>query len=229
MRLFGEDILPLALEHVVLAVVPVLIGLVISLLLGWWAWRVPLVRRIVVPLTGVLYTVPSLALFVVMPLILGTRILDPVNVVAALVLYAVALLVRSVVDGLDDVSDDVMTAAVAMGYRPFGLLVGVQLPLAVPVLIGGLRVATVSSFSLVAVGAIIGQGALGALFTQGFERFYTAQIVFGLVSIVVLALVFDALWVLVGRLLAPWTRASRPARGSERAPAADDVSVGAGV
>lgn len=224
MRLFGEDVLPLAGEHVVLAVVPVLIGLVISLVLGWWAWRVPIVRRILVPLTGVLYTIPSLALFVVMPLILGTRILDPVNVVAALVLYAVALLVRSVVDGLDDVPDDVMTSAVAMGYRPFGLLLGVQLPLAVPVLIGGLRVATVSSFSLVAVGAIIGQGALGALFTQGFERFYTAQIVFGLVSIVVLALVFDALWVLVGRLLAPWTAASRG-----RSRAADDTAVGTGV
>jgi osmoprotectant transport system permease protein len=223
-RLFGEDVLPLAGEHVVLAVVPVLIGLVISLVLGWWAWRVPIVRRILVPLTGVLYTIPSLALFVVMPLILGTRILDPVNVVAALVLYAVALLVRSVVDGLDDVPDDVMTAAVAMGYRPFGLLVGVALPLAVPVLIGGLRVATVSSFSLVAVGAIIGQGALGALFTQGFERFYTAQIVFGLVSIVVLALVFDALWVLVGRLLAPWTAASR---GPSRE--ADDATAGTGA
>jgi osmoprotectant transport system permease protein len=188
---------------------------------------VPAVRRILVPLTGVLYTIPSLALFVVMPLILGTRILDPVNVVAALVLYAVALLVRSVVDGLDDVPDDVMTAAVAMGYRPFGLLVGVALPLAVPVLIGGLRVATVSSFSLVAVGAIIGQGALGALFTQGFERSYTAQIVFGLVSIVVLALIFDGLWVLVGRLLAPWTTVSAASRrGSDRSPAADDAGVG---
>lgn len=227
MRLFGEDILPLAGEHVVLAVVPVLIGLVISLVLGWWAWRVPLVRRILVPLTGVLYTIPSLALFVVMPLILGTRILDPLNVAAALVLYAVALLVRSVVDGLDDVPDDVMTSATAMGYRPFGLLVGVQLPLAVPVLVGGLRVATVSSFSLVAVGAIIGQGALGALFTQGFERFYTGQIVFGLVSIVVLALVLDALWVLVGRLLAPWTAATRG--GSDRSRAADDATVGAGA
>ncbi|MCD2197496.1 ABC transporter permease subunit [Actinomycetospora endophytica] len=226
MRLFGEDILPLAAEHVVLAVVPVLIGLVISLVLGWWAWRVPAVRRVLVPLTGVLYTIPSLALFVVMPLILGTRILDPLNVAAALVLYAVALLVRTVVDGLDEVPDDVMTAAVAMGYRPGGLLVGVQLPLAVPVLIGGLRVATVSSFSLVAVGAIIGQGALGALFTQGFERFYTAQIVFGLVSIVVLALIFDALWVLVGRLLAPWTRA---ARGPGRSAAEDDATVGARV
>ncbi|MFC5061238.1 ABC transporter permease [Actinomycetospora atypica] len=214
MRLFGADILPLALEHIVLALVPVFVGLVVSLPLGWWAWRAPAARRILLPVTGVLYTIPSLALFVVMPIILGTRILDPVNVVVALTVYAVALLVRSVVDGLDEVPDEVMTAAVAMGYRPFGLLTGVQLPLAVPVLIAGVRVATVSSFSLVAVGAIIGQGALGTLFTQGFERFYTAQIVFGLVAIVVLALVLDAVWVLVGRLLAPWARrVTSPAKG----------------
>ncbi|MEJ2868814.1 ABC transporter permease subunit [Actinomycetospora sp. OC33-EN08] len=214
MRLFGEDILPLAGEHVVLALVPVLLGLVISLPLGWWAWRSRGARRILLPLTGVLYTIPSLALFVVMPILLGTRILDPVNVAVALTVYAVALLVRSVVDGLDEVPSEVLTAGVAMGYRPLGLLVGVQLPLAVPVLIAGMRVATVSSFSLVAVGAIIGQGALGALFTQGFERFYTAQIVFGLLAIVVLALLFDALWVLVGRLLAPWSRPNRRARPS---------------
>lgn len=206
MRLFGADILPLALEHIVLALVPVFIGLIVSLPLGWWAWRSRAARSILLPVTGVLYTIPSLALFVVMPIILGTRILDPVNVVVALSVFAVALLVRSVVDGLDEVPDEVMTAAVAMGYRPLGLLTGVQLPLAVPVLIAGVRVASVSSFSLVAVGAIIGQGALGTLFTQGFERFYTAQIVFGLVAIVVLALVLDAVWVLVGRLLAPWAR-----------------------
>ncbi|MCD2189179.1 ABC transporter permease [Actinomycetospora soli] len=210
MRLFGADILPLAAEHIVLALVPVLLGLVISLPLGWWAWRSRGARRILLPLTGVLYTIPSLALFVVMPIVLGTRILDPVNVVVALTVYAVALLVRSVVDGLDEVPSEVLTAGVAMGYRPLGLLVGVQLPLAVPVLIAGVRVAAVSSFSLVAVGAIIGQGALGALFTQGFERFYTAQIVFGLVSILVLALVVDALLMLLGRLLAPWAAARAP-------------------
>ncbi|MDL5157145.1 ABC transporter permease [Actinomycetospora termitidis] len=216
MRLFGEDVLPLAAEHIVLALVPVLLGLVISLPLGWWAWRSRGARRILLPLTGVLYTIPSLALFVVMPILLGTRILDPVNVAVALTVYAVALLVRSVVDGLDEVPSEVMTAGVAMGYRPLGLLVGVQLPLAVPVLVAGMRVATVSSFSLVAVGAIIGQGALGALFTQGFERFYTAQIVFGLLAIVILALLFDALWVLVGRLLAPWNRrVARPTSSVE--------------
>ncbi|GLZ54788.1 ABC transporter permease subunit [Actinomycetospora sp. NBRC 106378] len=212
MRLFGADILPLAAEHIVLALVPVLLGLVISLPLGWWAWSSRGARRILLPLTGVLYTIPSLALFVVMPLVLGTRILDPVNVVVALTIYAVALLVRSVVDGLDEVPGEVLTAGVAMGYRPLGLLFGVQLPLAVPVLVAGVRVAAVSSFSLVAVGAIIGQGALGTLFTQGFERFYTAQIVFGLVSILVLALVIDGLLMLLGRLLAPWAAARAPQR-----------------
>ena len=221
MRLFGDDVLALAVQHVVLALVPVLLGLVIALVVGWWAYRWRPARRVLLPLSGVLYTVPSLALFVVMPLILGTRILDPLNVVVALTVYAVALLLRTVVDALDSVDPTVTTAATALGYRPFGLLVGVQLPLAVPVLVAGIRVASVSSFSLVAVAALVGRGALGTLFTSGFQRDYTAMIVVGGLLIVVLAFLADALWLLLGRLLAPWS-----SRAGASAPAAAAAGTG---
>ena len=207
MRLFGEDLVSLSLEHVVLAVVPVLLGLVIALVLGALAHRWRPLRRVLLPFSGVLFTIPSLALFVVMPLVLGTQILDPLNVVVALTVYAVALLVRTVVDGLDDVDATVTLSGTAMGYRPLGLLLGVQLPLAVPVLVAGVRVASVTSFSLVAVAALVGRGALGTLFTTGFERDYPAEILVGGLLILVLAFVVDALWVLAGRLLTPWQSA----------------------
>jgi osmoprotectant transport system permease protein len=210
--LFGEDVLALAAQHVVLALLPVVLGLVIALPIGWWAHRSRIARRVLLPASGVLYTVPSLALFVVMPLILGTRILDPVNVVVALTVYSVALLVRTVADALDAVPTTVTTAATAVGYRPLGLLFGVQLPLTVPVLVAGIRVASVSSFSLVAVAAIIGQGALGTLFTTGFERDYPAEIVVGGLLILVLAFAADGLWLLLGRVLAPWQREQREQR-----------------
>lgn len=207
MRAFGYDLGGLITAHVVLAIVPVLAGLVIALPLGWLAHRSRAARTVLVPLSGALYTVPSLALLVAMPLILGTRILDPVNVAVALTVYTVALLVRSVADALDAVPATVTTAAVAVGYRPLGLLLGVQLPLAVPVLTAGVRVASVSSFSLVTVGALIGVESLGSLFTSGFEQDYPAEIVTGLVLVIVLAFLADALWLLAGRLLAPWDRA----------------------
>lgn len=210
--LFGEDVLALAVQHVVLALLPVVLGLVIALPVGWWAHRSRIARRVLLPASGVLYTVPSLALFVVMPLILGTRILDPVNVVVALTVYSVALLVRTVADALDAVPTTVTTAATAVGYRPLGLLFGVQLPLTVPVLVAGVRVASVSSFSLVAVAAIIGQGALGTLFTTGFQRDYPAEIVVGGVLILVLAFAADGLWLLLGRVLAPWQHQQREQR-----------------
>jgi osmoprotectant transport system permease protein len=202
----------LTLQHLGFALPPVIIGLVLAIPLGWLANRTSTGRTIVINLAGLLYTVPSLALFVVMPLILGTRILDPVNVVVALTVYSVALLVRTVADALDAVPSTVTTAATAVGYRPLGLLFGVQLPLTVPVLVAGIRVASVSSFSLVAVAAIIGQGALGTLFTTGFERDYPAEIVVGGLLILVLAFVADGLWLLLGRVLAPWQREQREQR-----------------
>lgn len=207
MRAFGYDIDQLVIAHVLLAVVPVLVGLLVALPLGWWAHRSRPARRVLVPLSGALYTVPSLALIVFIPVVLGTPILSPVNVGITLTVYTVALLVRSVAEALDAVPDTITTAAIAVGYRSAGLLFGVQLPLAVPVLTAGLRVASVSAFSLVTVGALVGIPSLGTLMTDGFQQDYTAMVVTGIVGSVVLAFLFDALWLALGRSLTPWMRA----------------------
>ena len=204
MRLFGADILPLALEHIVLALVPVFVGLIVSLPLGWWAWRAPAARRILLPVTGVLYTIPSLALFVIMPVVLGTKILDPVNVVVALTIYTVALLVRTVADGLSAVPDEIAQAATAMGYKGVRRLFGVELPLATPVIAAGLRVAAVSNVSIVSIASLIGVSQLGDLLIDGYNRVIWGELLTGIVACVLLALAFDAVIVLGTRLLTPW-------------------------
>lgn len=196
-----------SLEHLWLALVPVVVGLLISLPLGWMASRWRLAKSILVPTAGMLYTIPSLALFVLMPLILGTRILDPLNVQAALTIYTVALLVRSVADALAAVPPAVTAAATAMGYRPLGRFFAVELPLAVPVLLAGVRVAAVSNISLVSVGALIGVGGLGGFFTEGYQRGNQAEIIAAIVAILLLALLVEMILVLAGRVLTPWARA----------------------
>jgi osmoprotectant transport system permease protein len=162
---------------------------------------------VLIPSAGLLYTIPSLALFILLPGLLGTRILDPVNIIVALAIYTVALLVRSVADALAAVPSMVVAAATAMGFRPGRRFVAVELPLAVPVLIAGLRVATVSNISLVSVGALIGVGGLGELFTDGFQRDFPTEIITGIVLTVLLALTADAVLLGVGRLATPWDRA----------------------
>lgn len=200
------------LEHLVLALLPVLIGLVAAVPVGWLANRSPVARAVLVPASGLLYTIPSLVLFVTMPAFLGTRILDPINVVVALSVYTVALLVRSVADALAAVPAMVVAAATAMGYKPVRRFAQVELPLALPVLIAGLRVATVTNISLVAVGALVGQGGLGYFITDGFIRDFPTSIITGTVLIVALALAFDGLLVLAGRLATPWVTAGQGRR-----------------
>lgn len=200
-------VLELLGEHVVLAVLPLLIGLAVAVPLGWAAQRMRWLRGAVLGTASVLYTVPSLALFVIMPSALGTRILDAANVVVALALYTSALLVRPVVDALDAVPGHVVAAATAMGYQPVRRFIAIELPMAVPVLAAGVRVASVSNISLVSVGALIGIGGLGQLFTEGFQTQYLAPIMIGIVLTVVLAVAMDLVLVGVRRICSPWARA----------------------
>ncbi|MEV5837549.1 ABC transporter permease subunit [Nocardia sp. NPDC052112] len=191
--------------HVVLSVAPLVVGLIIALPIGWVAHRSRRLHPYVVGTAGLFYTVPSLALFVMMPLILGTKILDPMNVIVSLTIYTVALLVRVVADALDAVPPETVLAATAMGYRPYQTLLLVQLPIGVPVISAGLRVAVVSNVSLASLAALLGIPQVGTLFTQGFQlRFYT-PIITGIVLCLLLALVLDLLVVLGNRLLTPWT------------------------
>jgi len=203
----GSLILRLLGEHLVLSLVPVLIGLVLAVPLGWLANRSRVARAILIPTAGVLYTIPSLVLFIVLPAILGTKILNPVNVVVALAIYTVALLVRSVADALAAVPSIVVAAATAMGFRPTRRFVSVEFPLAVPVLVAGLRVATVSNISLVSVGAVIGLGGLGLLFTDGYQRNFPTEVITGILLSVLLALLADAVLLALGRWATPWSRA----------------------
>ena len=204
-------ILGLLGQHIWLSILPVVIGLVVAVPLGWLANQSRTARAVLVPAAGVLYTVPSLVLFVVLPVVLGTLTLDPINVVVALAIYTVALLVRSVADALAAVPAMVIAAATAMGFKPARRFVSVEFPLSVPVLIAGLRVATVSNISLVSVGALIGVGGLGRLFTDGFNNNNLVEIVVGIALSMVLALVADGLLVSLGRVVTPWSRVAAAA------------------
>ena len=193
-------------QHIALALIPVVIGVIVALPLGYLAVRHDWLYQPLITVSGVLYSIPSLALFVALPLIIGTKVLSPLNIIVALAIYTVALMVRSVADALRSVDRNVTQAATAMGYRPLKRLFGVDLPIATPVILAGVRVATVSNISLVSVGAIIGVGGLGALFTRGLQLRFPEPIIVGIVLSVILAAVMDSLIVLAQRYLTPWAR-----------------------
>lgn len=199
----------LALRHLYLAGVPLLVGLVLSIPLGWLATRVRWLGPPLVAGTGLMYTIPSLALFILLPLVLGTRILDDANVLVAMTIYTVALLTRTVADGFGSVPDHVRQAATAMGYGELRRVVSVDLPLAVPVVAAGLRVAAVSNVSIVSIAALVGVSQLGSLFTDGFNRNAMGPIVVGVLACVVLALLLDAVIALLARVVTPWLHPGR--------------------
>ncbi|WP_032375908.1 ABC transporter permease [Rhodococcoides fascians] len=192
--------------HLYLSLVPLLVGLLIAIPLGTVIRNTRWVRRITLTVASIAFTLPSLALFVTIPAVVGLPVLDPLNVVIALAVYSTALLVRAVPEALDSVPFAVVDSAEAMGYSTLRRAVTVELPLALPVLIANIRVVAVTNISLVSVGSVIGIGGLGQLFTQGYQRDYPDQIFAGIISIVFLALVFDAALFLLGRRLTPWTR-----------------------
>ena len=201
-------ILELAAVHLRQSVIAIVLGAVLSLPLGWLAWRYRLVRGPIIVLTGLLYTIPSLALLILMPAVLGYSAISERNLVIALTIYAVAILVRSVADGLDSVDGAVRQAATAVGYGGFRRFWTVDLPLAGPVILAGLRVAAVSTISLATVGILIGVTNLGYLFENGLQRRIVAEVLAGVLAVVVIALLIDLLLMLAGRLIMPWIRAS---------------------
>lgn len=206
-----DQLAQLMLNHAVLALIPLVVGLLLAIPLGWLAKRYRFLYTPLIAGTGLLYTIPSLALFILMPLVLGTGILDPFNVVVALTVYTVALLVRTVADGLGSVPDEVIQAATAMGIGPVRRFFAVELPLAVPVIAAGLRVAAVSNVSIVSVAALLGIPQLGSLFTDGFARDFLDPIVVGILACMVLALVLDLAILLASRAVTPWLRTRVPA------------------
>ena len=207
-----DDAWALTVVHLRLSLVPVLIGLAIAVPLGVLVQRAPIPRRLTTATASVVFTIPSLALFVALPMIIGTRILDEANVIVALTAYTAALLVRAVLEALDAVPAQVRDAATAVGYPTIKRMLKVELPLSIPVLIAGLRVVVVTNIAMVSVGSVIGIGGLGTWFTEGYQTDKSDQIVAGVIALFVLAIVIDALIVLGGRLATPWERAARTTR-----------------
>ncbi|WAJ45047.1 ABC transporter permease [Mycobacterium sp. Aquia_216] len=207
-----NDAWTLTVIHLRMALIPVLIGLLIALPLGVLVQRAPIPRRLTTATASVVFTVPSLALFVVLPVIIGTRILDEANVLVALTAYTAALMVRAVLEALDAVPAQVLDAATAVGYSRLKRILKVELPLSVPVMVAGLRVVVVTNIAMVSVGSVIGIGGLGTWFTEGYATDKSDQILAGIIALFVLAVVIDMVIVLVGRLATPWSRAGAAAR-----------------
>lgn len=201
------DILDALVQHLWLSLIPVVIGAVLALPVGYLAVRKRALYQPIVNLGGIIYSIPSLALFLLIPAVIGTGVLSSLNVVVGLSLYTLALLARTVADALISVQGQTTQAAYALGFRPTRQLVGVELPMAVPVLFAGLRVATVANISLVSVGALVGSGGLGTLFTNGFQLGFVEPIIVGIVLSMLLAALCDVLLVLLQRRLTPWARA----------------------
>ena len=200
-----SDILTDALvQHVWITVVSVLLGLALAFPLALLARRYRRLEGIIVGATTAIYTVPSLALFA---LLLPFTGLTPATVIIGLALYSLTILVRNIVEGLKAVPADVRESALGMGYGRVRLLLGVELPLALPTLMAGLRVAFVSTVALATVGSIVGHGGLGNLLLQAVDSQFKAQVLASGALCVVLAVFFDVLLVGLQRLLTPWTRA----------------------
>ena len=220
-------------QNAYIGIVSAVTGLIIAVPLGIassrWRWLYPPVLSA----ANVVYALPSLALFVALIDYTG---LSDTTVIIPLTLFSLVVILPNVVDGLRSVPGDVRQAATAMGFGPLRRLAQVELPLAVPVIIAGMRVATVSSISLVSVGQLIGIGGLGYLFTDGLDRDFPTEIYLGLILIIVLALACDLLLVLTRRVLTRWqrdgqsggnaaTRLASPAMQAEPPPRAGQVPL----
>ena len=193
-------------EHVQITLIALVLGVVIAFPIGLAAFRWRRAYPPILAVTQIAYTIPSIALFVLLINAVG---LGQTPVVIGLTIYSLVILVRNLVEGLRAVPPDVIDAATAMGYRQTRRLFAVELPLALPAIVAGLRVAAVSNISLVSVGALIGTGGLGQLFIHGFQIDNPIEIWTGIVVTILLALVVDLLIVGGGRLLTPWVRAAR--------------------
>jgi osmoprotectant transport system permease protein len=202
----------LILVHLALSVPAIILSFVVSIPIGWLAHRYRWSRGVLLSLCALLYAIPSLALLIALPVFTGQRTTSPVNLVVALTLYGIAVIVRTAADAFDAVDRDVLQSARAMGYSAVGRFWGVQLPLAGPVLLSGLRVVIVSTISLATIGAVIGVQSLGSLFTDGLQRGIEIEIITGIVATIGLAVGLDWLSVALSRAVMPWTRVTSRAR-----------------
>ncbi|MFI1535319.1 ABC transporter permease [Streptomyces anandii] len=201
-----QILLDATLQHVRITALAVLIGLVLAVPLALLARRLRPAAGPVLASTTILYTIPSLAMF---SLLLPLYGLSESLVVAGLALYSLTLLVRNILAGLRAVPEETRQAARGLGHGPLRLLLTVELPLALPAAMAGLRIATVSAVSLVTLGAIVGYGGLGNLIYAGMNTYFKAQVLTASVLCVVIAVAADLLLLAVQRMITPWTRTGR--------------------
>jgi osmoprotectant transport system permease protein len=198
-----DEIVEATLQHLGLTLAAVVLGLLIAFPMALLARRHPRMESSILGVSTGIYTIPSLALF---PLLLPFTGLSPATVVIGLALYALTILVRAFLDGFRSVPADVVESATGLGYSRGRLLRRIELPLALPVIMAGLRVATVSTVALTTVGALVSYGGLGNLLVTGVAQSFRAQILTASVLCVLIALLFDAVLVLGQRVLTPWAR-----------------------
>ncbi|CAI9400356.1 ABC transporter permease [Nocardioides sp. T2.26MG-1] len=203
---YRPELVDASVEHLWITVISVLAGLVVAVPLALVARRNAAVESVVVGATTIIYTIPSLALF---SLLLPFTGLSPTTVIIGLALYSLTILVRNVLAGLQGVPEEIREAARGVGYSDTRMLLKVELPLAVPVIVAGLRVATVSTVALATVGSIVSYGGLGNLLLLAVGNQFKAQIFAASVLCVALAGILDLGLLLVQRLVTPWTRHAR--------------------
>ncbi len=199
-----DDIWAATREHLLLTGIALGVGLIISIVLSLLAIRYRKTYSPITWVTGILYTIPSLALFSILVPFTGLSVL---TAEIGLVGYTLLILIRNIVAGIDGVDPAIKEAAIGMGYTRRRVLLQVEVPLAMPVIIAGIRIASVTTIGLVTVTALIGQGGLGFFILQGLRRFFTTEIMVGAVMSVFLAVAIDLLLVLAQRALTPWVRA----------------------
>ncbi len=206
--------LELLWAHLLLSVPAIILSVLLAVPVGRLAFRRPRLGGALLGGASLLYAIPALPLLIVIPAVFSTPLRSAATMIIALTIYGVALLVRSAADAFASVDRAVRDAAVAIGHSPRSVFWRIELPLAVPVIVAGTRVVTVSTVSLVTIGALVGVPGLGTLLTDGFQRGIVAEVATGVVLTVALALVLDAALLAVGRLLTPWRRsvASRRAK-----------------
>jgi osmoprotectant transport system permease protein len=198
------DVIGAALaQHIQLTVIAVALGVLIALPLGLLAWRRRLLRGPIFSVTGILYTIPSLALFALLVPFTGLSFL---TAEIGLVSYTLLILIRNIVVGMDGVPQEVREAARGMGFRPLAQLGRIDLPLAVPAIVAGVRIASVTTIGLVTVTALIGEGGLGSLMLDGLIRDFRTPLIVGTVLSIALAVVADLSLAGLQRLITPWAR-----------------------
>jgi osmoprotectant transport system permease protein len=193
------------LDHLRITLLALALGTIVAFPLALAAYRWGNSYPPILAVTNALYSIPSLALITLLGALFG-EILSDNPLIVTLAIYTLAILVRNIVEGLRAVPAEVSDAALAVGYTPRRRLFRVQLPLALPAIIAGFRVATVSTVSLVTVGGVLGLGGLGFMFFHGYRRDLGSEIWAGIIASVLLALVLDAVIVVIGKMLTPWAR-----------------------